>query len=476
MARGLQVPWDVAFLPDGRALVTERAGRVRIVTADGRLQSQPAATVAVTTGGDGGLLGIAVDPAFSASRPFVYLSASTGGELQIQRWRLSGDVLTRDAVILHGVRAVGSVHTSGRVRFGPDGALYMGTGDSGDGSRSQAAGSLNGRILRIPPGAYLGGAVTPEVVAKGLRHPQGLAWQPGTGRLWVTDHGPSGFDGPSGDDELDLITPGGNYGWPLVRGADHKSFIAPAHLWTTTIAPAGLAFITQPGSTWTGKALVAGLLGKQLRLLSFAGDRVTDDQPLYVDTYGRLRAVVEAPDGSIWVTTSNRDALGKPVPDDDRILRIVPPASPAAPGTAPVGRPAPAACPRPRRSPRAAVGPLGRRIAKSQRVAQLALRKLRAVEARAEGRRAPRACPGASDPVKATYRQLLITRRIATSALRLHSELASRLLGRRIAVPAARLRLVGPGRTPASPKQVHSAEAIAQLALRRASALAKAVR
>ena len=476
VARGLQVPWDVAFLPDGRALVTERAGRVRIVSADGRLLPQPAATVTVTAVGDGGLLGIAVDPAFSASRPFVYLSASVDGELQIQRWRLVGDLMVRDAVILHGVRAVGSVHTSGRVRFGPDGALYMGTGDSGDGDSAQASGSLDGRILRIAPGAYLGGAVAPEVVAKGLRHPQGLAWQPGTGRLWVTDHGPSGFDGPSGDDELDLITPGGNYGWPLVRGADHKTFLAPAHLWTTTIAPAGLAFVTQPGSTWTGRALVAGLLGKQLRLLSFAGDRVLDDQPLFVDAYGRLRAVVEAPDGSIWVTTSNRDALGKPGPDDDRILRIVPPAAPTPPGVTPVGRPAPAACPRPRRSARVKTGPLGRRVAKSQRVAQLALRRLRAVEARAEGRPVPRACPRAADPVQATLRQLLITHRIATSALRLHSELTGRLLGRRIAAPAARLRLTGPGRTPATPKQVHSTERIAQLALRRASALAKAVR
>ena len=325
IARGLEIPWDIAFLPDGRALVSERPGRVRIVTPGGGLLPQPAAEVAVDASGDGGLLGLAVDPAFSATRPFVYLSATVGGEVQVQRWRLAGDRLTRDAVILRGVRS-GSPHSSARVRIGPDGALYLGTGDAGDGDSAQASGSLNGRILRIPPNAYLGGPVTPEVVAKGLRHPQGLAWQPGTGRLWVTDHGPSGFDGPSGDDELNLIASGGNYGWPLVAGADHKSFLAPANLWTTTIAPAGLAFVTQPGSTWTGRALVAGLLGKQLRLLSFAGDRVLDDQPLFVDAYGRLRAVVEAPDGSIWVTTSNRDALGKPGPDDDRILRIVPPA------------------------------------------------------------------------------------------------------------------------------------------------------
>jgi quinoprotein glucose dehydrogenase len=487
IARGLTVPWDIAFLPDGRALVTERPGRVRIVTADGRLLPTPAATISVTGGGEGGLLGVAIDPQFSAAQPFVYLSLDASGQYQVQRWRLSGNTLSYDGTPLNGVPADASVHVSSRVRFGPDGALYTGTGDDRVGSRAQEAGSLNGRILRIPAGQFRGGPQAPEVYAMGLRHPQGLAWQPGTGQLFATDHGASGFDGASGNDELNAIVPGGNYGWPLARGIDPGGFIGPVRLWVSTIAPADIAFITQPGSTWTGHALVTALFGKQLRLLTFAGTRVTDDQPLYANQYGRLRAVTEAPDGSIWVSTSNRDGRGTPVADDDRILRIVPPASAGGGGAAPApGNPArrPAACPRPATAKAKAKakakadrpGPLARRVAKSQRVAQLALRELRRIEARADGRRPPRTCPGAQDAVQATYRQLRITYRISVSALKLHAALSARLLGRHVAVPAPRLTLAGSSRTPATPRQVQRTERIAQAALRRATALAKAVR
>ncbi len=322
---GLTVPWDIAFLPDGRALVTERTGAVRIVAADGRLSPTPAARLTVTQNGEGGLLGLALDPAFAAGQPFVYLTATVGSEMQVQRWRMAGDALAFDGVVIGGI-LMGSIHSSGRVRFGPDGALYVGTGDAGYGPRSQDLSVLNGKVLRVPPGAFRGGRVTPEIHATGLRNPQGFAWQPGSGRFFSTDHGPSVFDGPSGDDELDLIVPGGNYGWPFVYGADHGSWIAPAHLWPVTIAPSGLAFVTLPGSSWTNKALVAGLRGEVLRLLTFSGPRVVQDEPLLQGAYGRLRAVTEAPDGAIWVTTSNRDGRGDPVATDDRILRIVPPA------------------------------------------------------------------------------------------------------------------------------------------------------
>lgn len=322
---GLTVPWDIAFLPDGRALVTERTGAVRIVAADGRLSPTPAARLTVSQNGEGGLLGLALDPAFSAGQPFVYLTATVGSEMQVQRWRMTGDTLIKDGVVIGGI-LMGSIHSSGRVRFGPDGALYVGTGDAGYGPRAQDLSVLNGKVLRVPPGAFRGEPVSPEIHAIGLRNPQGFAWQPGSGRFFSTDHGPSVFDGPSGDDELDLIVPGGNYGWPFVFGADHGSWLAPSQLWHATIAPSGLAFVTLPGSRWTNKALVAGLRGEVLRLLTFSGARVVADQPLLEGAYGRLRAVTEAPDGAIWVTTSNRDGRGDPVSTDDRILRIVPPA------------------------------------------------------------------------------------------------------------------------------------------------------
>ncbi|MGE0029402.1 MAG: sorbosone dehydrogenase family protein [Thermoleophilia bacterium] len=465
--------WDIAFLPDGRALITERPGRVRIAAPDSRLLPTPAAEIG---GLDGciecGVLGVAVDPAFAAGQPFVYVSLTADGEFRVQRFRLMGNTLLPESVVLR-VASDGAVHNSGRVRFGPDGALYVGTGDADDDSRAQAAGSLNGRILRVAPDSYRGGEVTPEVVAMGLRHPQGLAWQPGSGRFFATDHG------PDGDDELNLIVSGGNYGWPIERGPDQNPFVSPVVNWATTIAPASIAFITQPGSTWTGRAIVTALRGQQMRLITFAGGTATDDQSLYAGTFGRLRAIAEAPDGSIWVGTSNRDQNGSPREGDDRILRLVPPAggaSPAPPATNPVkgtGACSPAAQPG---APKVHPGPLARRLAKSQRVARLALRQLRRIEAHAEGRAAPRACGSRARAVRATYRQLRITVRISAAALRLHAELSSQLLGHRIGRPTPRLTLVGKGRTPVTNRQVQRAERIAQAALRRANALARAVR
>ncbi len=478
IARGLEIPWDIAFLPDGRALVTERGGAVRLVDAAGTLAERHVADIPVSTGGDGGLLGIAVDPRFAAGAPFVYLSLTTGGELQVQRWRLAGSTLSFEAVVIGGI-STGGVHNSARVRFGPDAALYLGTGDAGDANRSQDAGSPSGKILRVPPDAHRGGRVTPAQIARGLRHPQGLAWQPGTGALWVTDHGPSGFDGPSGDDELDLIVGGGDYGWPRARGADQSPFISPVHLWSQTIAPASITFVTQPGSTWTGRALVAALLGQQLRLLDIRGGRVVADEPLLVKAYGRLRAVVEAPDGSIWVTTSNRDALGTPGPEDDRIVRIVPPAAPAPPPpVTPPTRTAPARCASPP-SIGATIargrGPLGRRVARSRFIAERALRRARAARSIVAGRPVARVCGGRAPRIIATRRQVALTRRIAETAIRIEAGLSARLAGRR----APALRPFTPvrvrGGTPATARQVRALERVTRVALRRATSLQKRV-
>ncbi len=460
IATGLRVPWDIAFLPDGRALVTERGGSVRVVGADLTLAGRPLATVPVSAAGEGGLLGIAVDPAFAAGHPFVYVYATVGAGLEVQRWRMTGDRLVRDGVVLGGIEA-GPIHDSGRIRFGPDGALYVLTGDAGDGDLSQDPASRNGKVLRIAPGAHRAGSPVPERVALGLRNPQGLAWQPGPGRLFVTDHGPSGFDGVSGDDELNAIVPGGNYGWPVVRGRDHGAFIAPAHLWEETIAPSGLAFVTRANSAWSGNALVAALRGRQLRRLSFAGARVVADEPLLVGRYGRLRAVVEAPDGSIWVTTSNRDGRGSPVPEDDRILRIVPPACPA---------PAAAPAPRARRGGAARIRLTPRQFLINQRIAQAALLRLRAIEARAEGLPAPaRSRSGAPRRVRVSARQLLITQRIAQAALRLHASIEARLEGRPPPPAAAPARR--PVRVKVSVRQVRINQRIAQAAVRRANEL-----
>ena len=325
IATDLTVPWDIAFLPDGRALANERPGRIRLVDAEGRLQGEPVAEVPNQARGEGGLLGIAVDPEFAGGQPFVYLYVTTARGMQVQRWRMVGERLRSDGVVLGGI-AAGSIHDSGRLRFGPDRRLYVATGDAGRRELAQNRRSLNGKFLRLEPRQYRASTSRPTVYSLGHRNPQGLDWQPGTGRLFATEHGPSGFDGPSGDDEINVIRRGGNYGWPQVRGTRHGRFIGPVHLYHRTVAPSGAAFVTRGGSSWTGNLLVAALKGTALHRLTVRGATVTGDQTLLSGTYGRLRAVTEAPDGSIWVSTSNRDSRGSPGSDDDRILRVVPPA------------------------------------------------------------------------------------------------------------------------------------------------------
>ena len=324
VGKGLVVPWDIALLPDGRALVTERPGSIRLVSSRGRLRAQPAGRVATSARGEGGLLGIAVDPAFARGARFVYVYVTRGAGMQVRRLRFRDGRLRDDGLVLGGI-AAGTIHDSGRLRFGPDRRLYVATGDAGRGGLAQNRGSLNGKVLRLTRTQYRGRTRSPELFAIGMRNPQGLAWQPRTGRLFATDHGPSGFDGASGDDEVNLVERGRNYGWPRVRGRRHGGFAAPVQVYPTTIAPSGAAFVTRPGSSWSGSLVVAALKGRTLRRLRIAGRRVVRDRPVLRGRFGRLRAITEAPDGTLWVTTSNRDGRGAPQPGDDRILRIIPP-------------------------------------------------------------------------------------------------------------------------------------------------------
>lgn len=317
VARGLEVPWEIAFLPDGRALVTERPGRVRMLGADGRLRERPVATIDVTAVGEGGLLGLAVDPGFAGNR-LVYLYFTAGDSNQIVRYRLAGGRLSEQARLVDGIRA-GTIHDGGRIRFGPDDRLYVTTGDAGIAELAQDRGSLNGKFLGLAPDLYRGDGGRPEVLTLGHRNPQGFDWQPGSDRLIATEHGQQALD------EVNEIRAGRNYGWPEVEGADHGRFAAPLRVYEQTIAPSGAAFVTAEGSRWRGDYLLAGLAGEQLRRLRFDGDRVVLDRPLLEGRFGRLRTVVEGPGGALYALTSNRDGRGSPRSGDDRILRIVPP-------------------------------------------------------------------------------------------------------------------------------------------------------
>jgi glucose/arabinose dehydrogenase len=326
MGKGLVIPWDIAFLPDGRSLVTERPGRVRLLEADGSLQEAPVATVPVRTQGEGGLLGIVLDPAFATnSFAYLYYTAPTG--MKLERWRWTGSALVPDATLVDAIRA-GEVHDSGRIGFGPDGRLYLATGDAGEGELAQNPLSLNGKFLALTPEEYHGSqTVWPAVVASGMRNPQGFDWQPGTGALVSNDHGPSGFDGPEGYDEVDLIVPGGNYGWPDAIGSDTGSgrFRAPLRVYKQPIAPSGGTFLHHPGTAWTGDYVLAALRGSQLRRLTLRNGRVVSEHTMFSGRFGRLRTVREAPNGDLCVLTSNRDGRGTPRPGDDQILCVTPP-------------------------------------------------------------------------------------------------------------------------------------------------------
>jgi glucose/arabinose dehydrogenase len=318
VATGLEVPWELAFLPDNSALLTERPGRVRRMSADGQVVPDPVAEIPVNPEGEGGLLGLAIDPDFCRN-DFVYLYRTTDSGNEVARYRYRGGELSEEATILDGIEAA-PIHDGGRIRFGPDDRLYVTTGDAGQDDLAQDSDSLNGKLLALRPESYRGEGGAPEVVSLGHRNPQGFAWQPRTERLYENEHGPEGFD------EVNLIKAGGNYGWPEAVGPDHGGFVAPLATYEDSIAPSGATFVTLPGSEWSGDYLMGALVGEQIRRLRFEGEEVVIDQALFEGELGRVRTVVEGPDGVLYALTSNRDGRGSPTPQDDRVVRIVPPA------------------------------------------------------------------------------------------------------------------------------------------------------
>jgi glucose/arabinose dehydrogenase len=321
IARGLEAPWELAFLPDGRALITERPGRVRLLSRGLELRDDPVAEVdRVAAFGEGGLLGLAVDPDFERNA-FVYLYRTTPDGNEVVRFRFEGGRLEEERVIADGIQA-GGIHDGGRLRFGPDGRLYFSTGEAGSSELAQDEGSLNGKILRLEAEQFRGGGGRPEVFSLGHRNPQGFDWQPRTGRLVEDEHG------PDGDDEVNFLRRNANYGWPELRGSQtREGFTAPVAVYEESIAPSGATFVRLPGAEWSGDYLIACLRGEQVRRVGVGEDGVTTDEALFEGDFGRLRTVVEGPDGALYLLTSNRDGRGVPREGDDRILRIVPPAS-----------------------------------------------------------------------------------------------------------------------------------------------------
>ncbi|MBD0268685.1 MAG: PQQ-dependent sugar dehydrogenase [Cyanobacteria bacterium Co-bin8] len=332
VASGLEVPWGIDFLPNGDMLVTERAGRVRLVR-QGQLQPSPVATIEATDVGEGGLLGIAVHPDFASNRWFyVYYTANRDGSRTnlVERWQLSEDGLsaTRDRTILGDI-PVAQFHNGGRIRFGPDGMLYIGTGDARDPDISQDQNSLAGKILRVTPEGEVP-ADNPfpgnPVFISGIRNTQGFDWIDAS-TLWVTDHGPSGELGRSGHDKASVARAGDNLGWPTTyRCESEPGLVTPSIVWQQALPPGGSVIYTGAAiPEWQDSLIIATLRSEHLQRVAFDPQnpgQVQSHEVYLQGEYGRLRDAVMGPDGELYITTSNCDGRGGCPSEQDKILRV----------------------------------------------------------------------------------------------------------------------------------------------------------
>lgn len=316
IAQDLQIPWEVVFLPGGELLLTERPGTLLKIGKERQvIQIEGVAHV-----GEGGLLGMALHPDFSQNRfIYLYLTTRTGSNLtnRVERYRLDGVTLSDRKIIIQGING-GVVHDGGRLAFGPDGYLYISTGDAGSSNLAQDTGSLNGKILRltddgsIPIDNPFGNAV----YSLGHRNVQGIAWD-SQWRLWATEHGPSGAE--TGNDELNLIEKGKNYGWPVIRGNEKREGMVSPIIQsgtTETWAPSGAVF-------FDGSIFFAGLRGETLYKAEINDTQVTLKR-YFQGQFGRLRTVTVGPDGFPYILTNNTDGRGNPREGDDKLIKINP--------------------------------------------------------------------------------------------------------------------------------------------------------
>lgn len=322
IAGNLDTPWAIAFLPEGSMLVTERPGRVRLIDRGGNLDPDPVASLStVEEIGEGGLLGIVTHPNFSSNN-FVYLyyaySSSVNDTLnRVVRMTYRDKRLIDEKIIVDRIPGAAN-HNGGRIKFGPDGFLYIATGDAQEPSRSQNTNSLAGKILRVTdegrpaPNNPFGN----EVYSLGHRNVQGLAWSE-NGVLWTTEHGRSGV--LSGLDELNLIEAGKNYGWPEIQGNEkHEGMETPKrNSGSDTWAPSGDAFIDS-------NLYFSGLRGQALYKATIENNNVVSLNEYFKGEFGRIREVIKGLDGMLYITTSNRDGRANPRGDDDKIIRINP--------------------------------------------------------------------------------------------------------------------------------------------------------
>lgn len=321
VAANLRIPWEIAFLPGGDMLFTERGGLLKIKTADNQVK-----TIATVQGvneiGEGGLLGLVLHPEFPTNHfLYLYYTYKNNGEDTFNRvvqYRLNGATLEEKTIIVDAIPGAAN-HNGGRIKFGPDGALYITTGDAQNPSLAQDKTSLAGKILRVnDDGTVPSDNPFPNspVYSFGHRNPQGLAWDQ-NGQLWATEHGSSNFD------EVNVISKGDNYGWPEVRGSDSEQGLEVPflHSGTSTWAPSG--------ATIMGDSLFfAGLRGGAIFELNLKTKSIKQSlsaiEKHFENQFGRIRTINIGPDGFFYILTSNRDGRGSPISEDDRIIKIHP--------------------------------------------------------------------------------------------------------------------------------------------------------
>ena len=334
VARGLEHPWSLAFLPAGRMLVSERPGRLRILTRNGGVGAPVRGLPPIAAVGQGGLLDVVADPDFAANRTIFFSFSEPGGSgsgTAVARARLEGNRLHDLEIIFRMVpKSRGGRHFGSRIVFAKDGTLFVTLGDRAERHRVQDRSIHRGQVIRIArdgsvpkDNPFVGRAgVRPEIWSLGHRNPQGAALHPATGRLWIHEHG------ARGGDEINIPLPGRNYGWPVIaygrhywggrigEGTAKPGLEQPVHYWDPSIAPSGMAFVTGPVfAVWRGDLLVGALRDRMLVRLRFDGSRPVAEERLLTGLGERIRDVRIGPRGHIWLLTDS---------DDGRVLRLEP--------------------------------------------------------------------------------------------------------------------------------------------------------